>query len=41
MGNYMKIQNLLYYTLIIFLSGCTQYHQAESMNKRLHPIDTG
>ena len=26
MGNYMKIQNLLYYTLIIFLSGCTQYH---------------
>ena len=35
MGNYMKIQNLLYYTLIIFLSGCTQYHQAESMSDRL------
>lgn len=31
----MKIQNLLYYTLIIFLSGCTQYHQAESMSDRL------
>ena len=35
MGNYMKIQNLLYYTLIIFLSGCTQYHQAESMSDLL------
>lgn len=35
MGNYMKIQNLLYYTLIIFLSGCTQYHQAESISDRL------
>lgn len=41
MGNYMKIQNLLYYTLIIFLSGCTQYHQAESMSDRLPLIYPG
>lgn len=31
----MRIQNLLYYTLLVFLSGCTQYHQAESMSDRL------
>ena len=31
----MKIQDLLYYTFIIFLSGCTSYHQADSKNEKL------
>ena len=31
----MKIQNLLLLYINYFLSGCTQYHQAESMSDRL------
>lgn len=31
----MKIQDLLYYTFIIFLLGCTSYHQVDSKNEKL------
>lgn len=40
----MKIQNLLYYTLIALLPGCTQYHQADGqseMQPRIYPDYAG